>query len=52
MRYLIGGILLGAWLAHLAVSAASLPPNLVNGRTTGGVNVPFQVNGSGVLQTH
>jgi hypothetical protein len=52
MRYLLIGMGLGAWLAYSAVSAASLPQYLLNGRTTGGVNVPVQVAADGTLQTN
>jgi hypothetical protein len=50
-------LLLGLGLLYAAhvpqkVWAQARPGYLLNGRTSGGVNVPFRVDNAGVLQVH
>lgn len=49
-RWFVSGLLVGLWLTYqLALFAASHPPELLNGRTPGGVNKPFLVSSDGTL---
>lgn len=52
MKWGVIGFGIGLALAGAVLYAASLPGELINGRTSGGVNIPLQVQSDGTLVSH